>query len=99
MSRSVATPVTKGRKKGSSVIKEILRQRLITGVWRPNDRLPSERDLAAELNVCAATVQRHLRELQNEGLIWGWPGKGRFVTGVGQRPRTGNIGVVLFDSR
>jgi len=99
MSRSVATPVAKGRKKGSSVIKEILRQRLITGVWRPNDRLPSERDLAEELKVCAATVQRHLRELQNEGLIWGWPGKGRFVTGVGQRPRTGNIGVVLFDSR
>jgi DNA-binding LacI/PurR family transcriptional regulator len=81
------------------VVKEILRQRLLTGVWRPNDRLPSERDLAEELNVCAATVQRHLRELQNEGLIWGWPGKGRFVTGVGQRPRTGNIGVVLFDSR
>ena len=99
MSRSPASSTSKGRKKGPSVVKEILRQRLLTGVWRPNDRLPSERDLAEELNVCAATVQRHLRELQNEGLIWGWPGKGRFVTGVGQRPRTNTIGVVLFDSR
>jgi DNA-binding LacI/PurR family transcriptional regulator len=96
---STATAAPKGRKRGSSAIQAILRQRVMTGVWGPNDRLPSERDLAEELNVCAATIQRHLRELQNEGLIWGWPGKGRFVTGVGQRPRTGNIGVVLFDSR
>ncbi len=99
MSRGTAPAVSKGRKKSSSTIEDIFRQRILTGVWRPNDRLPSERQLAEELKVCAATVQRHLRELQNEGLICGMPGKGRYVAGVGQRPRTGNIGVVLFDSR
>ena len=85
MSRSVATPAAKGRKRGSSVVKEILRQRLLTGVWRPNDRLPSERDLAVELNVCAATVQKHLRELQNEGLSGVGLAKG------GSLPESGSV--------
>jgi len=99
MSRTSATPTLKRQKGGSLGIEEILRQRLVTGIWRPNDRLPTEKQLAEELNVCQATVQRHLRELQKEGLIWGRRGKGRFVSSIGQRPRTGNIGVVLFDSR
>src|SRR5512146_3176137 len=86
----------KSSKGGSSEVGHILRQRLVTRYWRPNDRLPTEKELAQELNVCPATIQRHLRELQKEGLIWGRRGKGRFVSGVGQRPRTGNLGVVLF---
>jgi DNA-binding LacI/PurR family transcriptional regulator len=93
-----AAPSTKAKKAGSG-IDEILRSRLTTGIWAPNDRLPTEKELAREFNVCKATVQRHLLQLQKEGLIWGHRGKGRFVTGPGQRRRTNNIGVVLFDSR
>jgi len=99
MARAAAISQPSSRRGASSGIDKILRERLAGGVWRPNDRLPTEKELAAELNVCPATVQRHLRELQNEGLIWGQRGKGRFVSGLRQRPRTGNLGVVLFDSR
>ncbi len=99
MSRGTASPSGNEKRNGFSGIDKILRERVASGFWKPNDRLPTEKELAEELNVCQATVQRHLRELQKEGLIWGRRGKGRFVVGLQQRPRTGNIGVVLFDSR
>ena len=42
---------------------------LITaGVFRPQDRLPTVRDLAADLGVANGTVQRAYRELEAAGL-------------------------------
>lgn len=46
-------------------------------------RLPTERDLAAELGTARRTVRRALDRLESEGLIWRRQGKGTFA---GQPP-------------
>lgn len=55
---------------------------LLTGVLGPGDRLPSERDLAADLGVGRSSVREALRVLEVMGLI-------RTATGSG--PRAGAI--------
>ena len=80
-------------------LSDLFRRRISTNYWKPNERLPTEKELALEFNVCAATIQRHLKELQREGLIYGKRGQGRFVASSARRPSTGNIGVMLHDSR
>lgn len=46
---------------------------------RPGERLPSVRDLAAELLINPNTIAKAYREMEREGLIYTRPGKGVFV--------------------
>lgn len=46
-----------------------LRQAIVTGVYRPGDRLPSERELSEQFKISRATVREALRHLQSNGLI------------------------------
>ena len=57
-----------------------LEQDIASGVLPPGERLPSVRDLAAELSVNPNTVQRALQELERAGLIYTQRTSGRFVT-------------------
>jgi DNA-binding transcriptional regulator YhcF (GntR family) len=59
---------------------EIIRQRIITGVYAPGARLDSVRDLANEAGVNPNTMQRALAELENSGIIYSVRTSGRFVT-------------------
>lgn len=43
-------------------------------------RLPSQMDLAQEMGVASMTVQRALKTLKDEGLIYTVPGLGTFVS-------------------
>lgn len=56
-----------------TAIAETIRQRLFSslhlGVLRPGDRLPSVRDLAAELDVDRRVVLAAFRELESDGLV------------------------------
>ncbi len=56
-----------------------LRQRIISGEYRPEDMLPSENELAALYTTSRVTVRKSLDVLQSEGLIKPWHGKGYFV--------------------
>lgn len=56
-----------------------LRQQIISGVYRPNESLPSLRNLAAEILVNPNTVQRAYDELSREGLVESRRGSGLFV--------------------
>ena len=56
-----------------------IRDQIRTGVLQPGDRLPSVRELAAELTINPNTIQRAYRELESTGLIATVPGKGCFV--------------------
>src|SRR5215471_2903939 len=66
----------------SSVTHEVaatLRARITHGELRPGMRLPSERALAAQLNVSRVTVVRALTRLRLEGLVVTRHGSGTFV--------------------
>lgn len=49
------------------------------GAIRPNDPLPSIRELAAEILVNPNTVARAYRELEQEGLVYARKGRGSFL--------------------
>jgi GntR family transcriptional regulator len=55
------------------------------GALRPNDPLPSIRELAAELLVNPNTVARAYRELEQEGLIFTQKGRGSFLAARRER--------------
>ena len=56
-----------------------LRKQISAGILQPGDRLPSVRELAAELAINPNTIQRAYRELEMQGYIATVPGKGCFV--------------------
>ncbi|MBX6425832.1 MAG: GntR family transcriptional regulator [Variibacter sp.] len=56
-----------------------LRERILTGVYLPNAKLPSLNELVEEFKVSAISVRRALRELAYEGLVYGEQGRGVFV--------------------
>lgn len=60
-----------------------LREALDAGEWRPGDRLPTERDLAARYGCSLITVRRALSELTSEQRLERTRGRGTFVL----RPR------------
>lgn len=57
----------------------IIQQRIRSGRYRPGERIPGERDLAAELRVSQMTMNRALMELEKEGWIRREHGRGTFV--------------------
>ncbi len=79
------------------VAADVIRKRVSTGFWAPGQRIASQNDLAAELALSVATVQKALKEVEREGLIRSEHGRGRFVADPAQAQRTWTIGVVLFD--
>ena len=58
------------------------REQITGGVLRPGEKLPSVRDLAAQLAINPNTIQRAYRRLEAEGWIATVPGKGCFVCGI-----------------
>ena len=61
-------------------IQEGLTRLILTGVLQEGERLPSVRELAAQLAINPNTIQRAYRELEAEGYICSVPGKGSFVS-------------------
>lgn len=56
-----------------------IRDRIMSGKYRPNAKLPSLYELIDEFQVSTISVRRALKELANEGLIYGEQGRGVFV--------------------
>ena len=61
---------------------ENIRMQIRSGILQEGDRLPSVRELAAELAINPNTIQRAYRELEMKGWIATVPGKGCFVCGL-----------------
>ncbi|MCG1010252.1 GntR family transcriptional regulator [Salinicoccus sp. ID82-1] len=59
-----------------------IKQLIIQGVIKPDEKLPSVRNLAQELTINPNTIQKAYRELEREGYIYSLPGKGSFVSEV-----------------
>ncbi len=60
-------------------IKQQIQRRIDSGAWRAGQKLPSENELVAALDVSRMTINRALRELTQEGLIRRVHGRGSFV--------------------
>lgn len=62
-------------------LREDLRQRITTGGWQAQQRIPSEAELMRHYGVSRITVRQALQALEQGGLIVKVPGKGSFVAG------------------
>lgn len=60
-------------------IKKTIQRHIASGDWTAGQKLPSENDLVAALDVSRMTINRALRELTQEGLIKRVHGLGSFV--------------------
>ena len=59
---------------------ERIQQDIITGVYKPGEKLPSVRDLALDAAVNPNTMQKALSELERSGLVYAQRTSGRFIT-------------------
>jgi GntR family transcriptional regulator len=57
-----------------------VRRALVVGTIRPDESLPSVRELAAQLRVNPNTVAQAYRELEREGVVYVQRGRGTFVS-------------------
>jgi GntR family transcriptional regulator len=74
-------------------IMDEVRRAIVTGTLRPEDPLPSVRELAGELVVNPRTVSQAYQELEREGVVHVRRGQGTFVSaavrkGAAQRRRS-----------
>lgn len=65
-------------------IKEKIKELVIAGVLKENDKVPSVRELAAILTINPNTIQKAYRELEFEGFIYSLRAKGSFVSPKGE---------------
>ncbi|MDD5706914.1 MAG: GntR family transcriptional regulator [Kiritimatiellae bacterium] len=75
-----------------------LRKAILRGKWRPGDRLPSERDLLANLGVSRTPLNDALNVLVTEGLIERKQGSGTYVCNRQRTPLIailGNIDTIV----
>ena len=59
------------------------KEQITAGILCPGDKLPSVRELAADLAINPNTIQRSYRALESDGWIVTVPGKGCFVSANG----------------
>ena len=64
-------------------IMDEIKRAVVVGTVKPDDLLPSVRQLAGELRVNPNTVQQAYRELERDGLVYVRRGQGTFVSSEG----------------
>ena len=72
-------------------IMDTIHSQIASGVLQPGDKLPSVREMAAQLSINPNTIQRAYRELEQQGVIETLAGKGCFVCGVQSHPDWGKL--------
>lgn len=60
-------------------IKEQIIMLINTGVYKPDEQLPSIRSLSNELNINVNTIKRAFAELEHDGITFSAQGRGIFV--------------------
>ena len=63
-----------------SQLVEQMKLGIVSGAFKPGERLVSVRDMAAEAGVNPNTMQRALQELERDGVVYAMRTAGRFVT-------------------
>ena len=60
-------------------IMDIIKMDIVTGKLKSNDKLPSVREMATNMNVNPNTLQRSYQELERLGIVYTQRGTGTFV--------------------
>jgi GntR family transcriptional regulator, transcriptional repressor for pyruvate dehydrogenase complex len=74
-----AIPGTARKQKLSEKLAAALRERLLSGVFQPGDKLPTESQLTAEFGVSRTVVREAVAALASDGLVEARQGAGVFV--------------------
>ncbi|HEV7126061.1 MAG TPA: GntR family transcriptional regulator [Ktedonobacterales bacterium] len=61
-------------------LKEIMREKIRSGEWKPGDLIPSERELCVTYRLSRMTARHAITELVNEGVCYAEQGRGTFVS-------------------
>ena len=56
-----------------------IKELIFSGILKPDEQLPSVRELSVSLTVNPNTVQHAYKSLETEGIIYSLRGKGNFV--------------------
>ena len=67
-------------------LRSALRKSIESGVWAPNEAIPTERELTEHYGVSRITVRQALADLVTEGILYRQHGKGTFVAPPPTRP-------------
>lgn len=81
-------PLTRKKRLGDFVFEKLLRA-IKSGAYHPDERLPSEHELALEFQVSRPVVRDALQRLRGQGLIYSRRGSGSFVRNLGVREPLG----------
>ena len=68
-------------------IRDEIKELIVNGVMKKDEKLPSVRELSVELTVNPNTVQRAYKDLENRGYIYSITGKGNYVSGADEEKR------------
>lgn len=61
----------------------MLRRDIREGLYKPGEKLPTHREIAAKYDVARGTVRSAISLLRADGVIQSWQGKGTFVVDPG----------------
>ncbi len=77
------------RKALPDIVFERMHRAIKSGAYKPDERLPTEHDLATEFEVSRPVIREALRRLREQGLIYSRRGAGSFVRALGLREPLG----------
>ncbi|AAK90451.1 GntR family transcriptional regulator [Agrobacterium tumefaciens] len=77
------------RKGLADIVFERMLRAIKSGAYNPDERLPTEHELAAEFEVSRPVIREALKRLRDQGLIYSRRGAGSFVRSVGLRQPLG----------
>ncbi len=76
---SLITVDMRSRKQLCDQLTDNIRELILSGEFKPDDKLPSVRSLAKELGINPNTIQKAYSELERNGVIMTLPGRGSIV--------------------
>lgn len=77
------------RKGLPDIVFERMHRAIKSGAYKPDERLPTEHELATEFEVSRPVIREALRRLREQGFIYSRRGAGSFVRAVGMREPLG----------
>ncbi|MCD6317868.1 GntR family transcriptional regulator [Candidatus Aerophobetes bacterium] len=72
-------------------LKQIIKEKILSGEWKVNERIPSESELCDEYRISRETVRHAIMELVREGMLHRKQGKGTFVKNPEESQKAGNV--------